>query len=99
MTGYKMQKAVTFPIKGNNAAEFIKRLKQEEGKDIWVVGGGELLRHFIANRLVDKWIIAIAPTILGKGIPLFHKNDFETRLKLTDIKRHNQFTELHYETV
>lgn len=82
-----------------DVAWFTEKLKQEKGKDIWIVGGGELLHHFIANRLVDKWIITIAPTILGRGIPLFQKNDFETRLKLTDTKRHNQFTELHYETV
>ncbi|SHO48398.1 dihydrofolate reductase family protein [Anaerocolumna xylanovorans] len=82
-----------------DVVDFAEKLKSEEGKDIWVVGGGELLHHFAANRLVDKWIITIAPTILGSGIPLFKKNDFETRLKLTDIKRYNQFTELHYETV
>ncbi|SHL73901.1 Dihydrofolate reductase [Anaerocolumna jejuensis DSM 15929] len=79
--------------------DFITKLKQEEGKDIWVVGGGELLQHFISNRLVDEWIITIAPTVLGDGIPLFKKNDFETRLRLKGVRRSNQFTELHYETV
>ncbi|MGN6714286.1 dihydrofolate reductase family protein [Anaerocolumna jejuensis] len=79
--------------------DFITKLKQEEGKDIWVVGGGELLQHFISNRLVDEWIITIAPTVLGDGIPLFKKNDFETRLRLKGVRRFNQFTELRYETV
>lgn len=79
--------------------DFITKLKQEEGKDIWVVGGGELLQHFISNRLVDEWIITIAPTVLGDGIPLFKKNDFETRLRLKGVRRFNQFTELHYEAV
>lgn len=79
--------------------DFITKLKQEEGKDIWVVGGGELLQHFISNRLVDEWIITIAPTVLGDGIPLFKKNDFETRLRLKGVRQLNQFTELHYETV
>ncbi len=79
--------------------DFITKLKQEEGKDIWVVGGGELLQHFISNRLVDEWIITVAPTVLGDGIPLFKKNDFETRLRLKGVRQINQFTELHYETV
>ncbi len=79
--------------------EFIRNLRQEEGKDIWVVGGGELLQHFIAGRLVDEWYIAIAPTVIGDGIPLFKKNDFETRLRLLGVKRSNQFVELHYETI
>lgn len=79
--------------------DFITKLKKEEGKAIWVVGGGELLQHFISNRLVDEWIITIAPTVLGDGIPLFKKNDFETRLRLKGVRQLNQFTELHYETV
>lgn len=78
---------------------FIADLEEKEGKNIWVVGGGELLHHFISNRLVDEWIITIAPTILGDGIPLFKKNDFETRLRLKGVRRFNQFTELHYETI
>lgn len=79
--------------------EFIENLRQEEGKDIWVVGGGELLQHFIANRLIDEWFITIAPTIIGDGLPLFKKNDFETRLRLLGVRRSNQFIELHYETI
>lgn len=79
--------------------DFITDLKKREEKDIWVVGGGELLHHFISNRLVDEWIITVAPVILGDGIPLFKKVDFETRLKLTGVRQFNQFTELHYETI
>jgi dihydrofolate reductase len=77
-------------------SELISRLKKEEGKDIWVVGGGELLHDFIKNRLIDEFIITVAPVLIGKGIPLFQKNSFETELNLVDIKRHNQFAELHY---
>lgn len=82
-----------------NITEFVKNLKQTDGKDIWIVGGGELLHDFIEQGLVDEWIITIAPTILGDGIPLFKKLDFETRLILKGIRRVNQFTELHYESV
>ncbi|WMJ87547.1 dihydrofolate reductase family protein [Anaerocolumna sp. MB42-C2] len=81
-----------------NITEFVKNLKQTDGKDIWIVGGGELLHDFIEQGLVDEWIITIAPTIIGDGIPLFKKLDFETRLVLKGIRRVNQFTELHYES-
>ncbi|WP_033163950.1 dihydrofolate reductase family protein [Clostridium sp. KNHs205] len=79
--------------------EFMQKLKQEEGKDIWIVGGGSMLHEFIEKRLVDEWIITVTPTILGDGIPLFKKHDFETRLRLKGARTFNQFTELHYETV
>ncbi len=81
-----------------NIAGLITALKKQEGKNIWIVGGGELLHDFIEQRLVDEWIITIAPTVLGDGIPLFKNTGFETRLVLKDIRRSNQFVELHYET-
>jgi dihydrofolate reductase len=77
----------------------MQKLKQEVGKDIWIVGGGSMLHEFIEKGLVDEWIITVTPTILGDGIPLFKKHDFETRLRLKGARTFNQFTELHYETV
>ncbi|QAA30935.1 dihydrofolate reductase family protein [Clostridium manihotivorum] len=78
---------------------FTKRLKSTTGGNIWIVGGGELLHHFIKNYLVDEFIITIAPTIIGKGIPLFNELDTEVKLKLRNIRRFNQFVELHYELI
>jgi dihydrofolate reductase len=75
---------------------FTKKLKSEAGKDIWIVGGGELLHLFLLNKLVDEYIITIAPTLIGKGIPLFKEADYELELELLDVKRFNQFAQLHY---
>ncbi len=82
-----------------NVKDFATNLKLMEGKNIWIVGGGELLHDFMEQRLVDEWIITIAPTIIGDGIPLFKKLDFESRLVLKGVRRFNQFTELHYESM
>jgi dihydrofolate reductase len=75
---------------------FTNRIKKSKGNNIWVIGGGDLLHSFIKENLVDEFIITIAPTILGKGIPLFKYVDFETKLALKSIKKYNQFAELHY---
>jgi len=83
----------------DNAAGFVKELKNKEGKNIWVVGGGELLQIFMKEKLVDELFVTIAPVLLGKGIPLFKDNDFQTRLLLKNINRYNQFVELHYDVV
>ncbi|MCX7923151.1 MAG: dihydrofolate reductase family protein [Clostridia bacterium] len=77
-------------------AGFAKKIKETEGKNIWIVGGGELLHFFIKERLVDEFIITIAPTLIGSGIPLFKENNFELELELKNIRRFNQFVELHY---
>lgn len=105
---YKNKKCYVFSksISGKNEnvefincdiVEFTNKLKEEVGGNIWIVGGGNLLHFFIKERLVDEFIITIAPTLIGRGIPLFKEFDFEFELKLKDIRRFNQFAELHYE--
>ncbi|MCK8060337.1 MULTISPECIES: dihydrofolate reductase family protein [unclassified Fusibacter] len=81
----------------SDIVEFTNRIKESEGQNIWIVGGGNLLQFFIKERLVDEFIITIAPTIIGRGIPLFKEFDFETELKLKGMRQFNQFAELHYE--
>ena len=78
---------------------FTQKLKQKNGRNIWIVGGGELLCTFIKEKLVDELIITIAPILLGKGIPLFLNNDFHTFLSLKEVNRFNQFVELRYDVV
>ena len=74
----------------------INTLKRAEGGDIWIVGGGNLIASVLKENLVDEFIITVAPTILGKGIPLFNEQDNEIELELKSIRRFNQFAELHY---
>ena len=76
---------------------FLADLKSKNGKKIWLVGGGDLLSSFIREKRVDEIIINIAPVLIGKGIPLFMKNEFETALTLKGINRFNQFAELTYD--
>lgn len=75
---------------------FVRRIKEGEGKNIWIVGGGNLLQDFINQDLVDEFIITVAPVLVGSGISLFHKIDMQKELQLLSIKRYNQFAELHY---
>lgn len=77
---------------------FTKSLKEQEGKRIWIVGGGEVLYPLLQEKLVDEFIIQIAPSIIGRGIPLFLPGEQENKLTLVDVRRYKQFAELHYET-
>ncbi|MCG7344728.1 dihydrofolate reductase family protein [Sporosarcina sp. ACRSL] len=76
---------------------FVNKLKSQHGKKIWIVGGGRLLNSFIQENLVDEFIITVAPTILGEGIPLFIEGDYQLDLSLKGTRNFNQFVELHYE--
>jgi dihydrofolate reductase len=52
-------------------ASFIRQLRKRAGKDIWLMGGGELARAFLKEDLVDRLYLGVVPSLLGEGIPLF----------------------------
>jgi dihydrofolate reductase len=52
-------------------APFIGRLRERPGKNIWLMGGGELARDFLKADLVDDLELGIVPVLLGEGLPLF----------------------------
>ncbi|WP_153723168.1 dihydrofolate reductase family protein [Sporosarcina cascadiensis] len=90
----KDTKDVTF-VNGD-IVDFTNNLKKEDGKDIWIVGGGDILYTFIKEKLVDDLIVTVAPIIIGEGIPLFKAGDYQLDLSLRGTRTFNQFVELHY---
>jgi len=83
----------------DNAMELVSELKSGDGKNIWLVGGSKLIDCFVSGKAIDEMIINIAPVITGKGIPLFLSGEVQSHLVLTDIRRYNQFAELHYDVI
>lgn len=58
------------PIIGEDWKEVVQSLREDEGKDIWLFGGGSLFRSLAEEGLVDTVEVAIVPVLLGAGIPL-----------------------------
>ena len=70
----------------DNIIETILQLQKDEGKDIWLVGGGKLITILLNENLIDEMIITTIPVILGDGIPLFPDNPRESKWKLVGSK-------------
>lgn len=65
-----------------NITETVSELKKQEGKAIWLVGGGEIIAMLLDNDLIDEMIITTIPMILGSGIPLFPNTSKESAWQL-----------------
>jgi len=57
-------------VLSSDPARTVRELKQQPGKDIWLFGGGSLLKSLLELGLVDELQVAIVPVLLGDGLPL-----------------------------
>jgi dihydrofolate reductase len=50
---------------------FVQQLKRQPGRDIWLVGGGQIVRECLVADAIDELVISVHPILLGAGLPLF----------------------------
>ncbi len=66
------------------------------GKNIWLVGGGDLVGQFADRGLLDEILVSVAPVTLGRGAPLLPRRLTASQLELVDVARDGQFARLAY---
>ena len=76
--------------------DLVKKLKQEQGKNIWIYGGSHIIQQLMKEDFIDTYYISIIPTILGNGIPLFKTMKKELKLQLIKTQTYNGITDLIY---
>jgi dihydrofolate reductase len=72
-------------LKGD-AAEAVAGLKQQPGKDLVVLGSGELSRALMRRDLVDRYVLLIYPLVLGSGRRLFADGGAFAALRLVHAR-------------
>jgi len=82
-----LKKAKGVNIISEDAADFVRKLKNEKGKDICVMGGGVLARSLFEADLIDEIGINVHPVLLGSGIPLFHEMKRQIDLELVKCQQ------------
>lgn len=80
-----------------NLAELVQRLKSGSGKGIYCDGGAEVVHELLKHDLIDEFIIAVIPVLVGDGIRLFKDGRPEQLLELVNVKTYDTgLTQLHY---
>ncbi len=73
-------------VTADDPAKFVRKLKKQPGKDICVMGGGELAKGLFEAGVIDEIGFNIHPVLLGSGIPLFHQMKKQIDLELLECK-------------
>lgn len=73
-------------IISENAAEFVSDLKNQEGKDICLMGGGDFAKTLFEAGLIDEIGFNIHPVLLGAGVPLFLDMKKQINLELVECR-------------
>jgi dihydrofolate reductase len=69
-----------------DAGEFVRRLKEQPGKGICVMGGGELAQSLFAAGVIDEVGLNVHPILLGSGVPFFRDPGRRISLELAESK-------------
>src|SRR5215472_17593323 len=74
---------VSEPVKA-----FAQRLRATPGKQIWMMGGGELIASFLDAGEIDEFDIHVIPVFIGEGIPLVAPRRRDIPLRLLSAKKY-----------
>lgn len=66
---------------------FVSRLRDQPGKDIWLMGGGDIIASFLDQQAIDEFVISVAPVFIGEGIPLLARQKRHVELELLSVER------------
>jgi len=76
---------------------FVRRLREQPGKDVWLMGGGELIASFLDAQAIDEFVVAMVPVFIGEGIPLIARRHRQVPLELLSSEQFDDgVVQLHY---
>ena len=97
---WKPGKREGFEVVRGPLTTFVRKLKRRPGKNIYLGGGGGLVRSFLQEDLVDELYLGVGPILLGDGIPGFPGKFPQRNFKLTECKSYsNGSVGLRYERI
>jgi dihydrofolate reductase len=83
-------------VQGDVAPVHEQMTRAAADRNIWLVGGGDLVGQFADRGLLDEILLAVAPVTLGRGAPLLPRRLSASQLELVDVAQDRQFARLSY---
>lgn len=83
-------------VEGDVAPVHEEMTRAAGGRNVWLVGGGDLVGQFADRGLLDEILLAVAPVTLGGGAPLLPRRLTSSQLELVEVARDRQFARLAY---
>jgi len=83
-------------VRGDVAPVHEQMVEAADGKNVWIVGGGDLVGQFADAGLLDEVLVGIAPVTLGAGAPLLPRR---IELRLEDLGRNGDFVSARFSVV
>jgi dihydrofolate reductase len=83
-------------VSGDVAPVHEEMTKAAQDKNVWIVGGGDLVGQFADRGLLDEILVGVAPVTLGAGAPLLPRRLTAKQLELVELGQHGQFARLRY---
>lgn len=84
-------------VEGSIAA-FARRIRAQPSKNVWLMGGGEMIAAFLDAGEIDEFIVTVVPVFIGEGIPLLSPRSRQVALRVLDVRQFpDGVVQLHYE--
>ncbi len=96
LTHHKLEDQNEIHFINTPTVTLLDKLKQQDGKNIWLCGGAEIINQALKANIVDELTISILPILLGNGIRLFQTNEIPKTLTLISQRSYNGIVDVVY---
>jgi dihydrofolate reductase len=84
-------------VESGDVGKLAERLRAEDGKDVWIMGGASVFSAFLDGGALDELIIHVVPVLIGTGIPLLDAKARKNELELKSTRKFSDgVVRLHY---
>jgi dihydrofolate reductase len=75
----------------------VSGLRAQPGKNIWLMGGGDLIASFLDEQAIDEFVVSVVPVFIGDGVPLIARRHRHVPLQLHSVEQFEDgVVQLHY---